>query len=185
MISLEILKTQARILAYIIAVATSVLTFLNIKGKINLRIGFSLARGLIFFGIVYLPLVDQPRISISIALLIIGTVLLISGVILVLWGSKQLMNTKLHGVKGIPETIITTGLYSIIRHPMNLGFLCAFTGWYVVWAGVYSLYLLLILLIALVIETFWEEKNLERIFGDKYREYKKKTGMFFPKLRKR
>ena len=50
------------------------------------------------------------------------------------------------------------------------------------WSGVYSLYFLAVFIIVFVIETFWEERNLEKAFGDRYTEYKKKVGMFFPKI---
>jgi len=185
MTPIEIIKSQAWIIVLIIAAIICVLTFLKVKGKASYRIKMSLVRGLIFFVIFYLPLVDQPRISSTITLPIIGTFLLISGIILVVVGSKELTKTELHGIKGIPEEIITTGLYGIIRHPINLGFICTFAGWYIVWSGVYSLYFLPILIIGLVIETFWEERNLQKVSGDRYKEYKKKVGMFFPKTRKK
>ena len=178
----EIITSQAWIIVLIIAIIISVLTYLKIKGKVVLRVGFSLVRGVIFFAIFFLPLIDQPKLSVSIALPIIGMVLLLSGIVLVVFGSKELTKTGLHGAEGIPERIIKTGLYSVIRHPINLGFICIFTGWYIAWSGVYSLYLLPILIIGLVIETFWEERNLQRVSGDEYKEYKKKVGMFFPKI---
>jgi len=185
MTPIAIIKSQAWSMVLIIAVIISAITFLKVKGKVSYRIRLSLARGLIFFAIIYLPLVDQPRISSTIALPIIGIVLLLSGIILVVLGSKELTKTELHGIKGIPEEIITTGLYSMIRHPINLGFICTFVGWYIVWSGVYSLYFLPILIIGLVIETFWEERNLQKVSGDRYKEYKKKVGMFFPKIRRK
>ena len=111
-----------------------------------------------------------------------GTILLIFGVIIVFIGSKQLTKAELHGIKGIPKEIITEGLYGIIRHPVNLGLMFTFTGWYILWSGVYSLYFLAVFVIVFVFETFWEERNLEKAFGDGYTEYKKKVGMFFPKI---
>lgn len=158
-------------------------TLLKVKAKAGIKIGLTLTRALVFFVIIYLPLIDQPRISDTIALPIIGMVLVPSGIVLIVLSSRELMKTEFHGVKGIPEKIITTGPYRIIRHPTNVGFISAFAGWYLVWAGVYSLWLLPILIICFVIETFWEERNLERVFGDEYGEYKKKVGMFFPKIR--
>jgi len=185
MILLEIIKSQAWSIVLIIAMIMSVLAFLKVKGKVSFRIRLSLVRGLVFFAILYPPLIDQPKISGTIALPIIGTVILLSGIILVVLGSRELTKTELYGIKGIPEEIITTGLYSIVRHPINLGLIYTFAGWYIVWAGAYSLYFLPILTIGLIIETFWEERNLERVFGDRYKEYKKKVGMFFPKIRKK
>ena len=96
-----------------------------------------------------------------------GIVLLLFGVILVAIGSKQLTKTDLHGIKSIPEEIIAKGLYGIIRHPVNLGFMFTFAGWYIVWSGVYSLYFLAVFIIVFVFETFWEERNLGKAFGDR------------------
>jgi len=153
-----------------------------LKGGIGYRIAWSLVRGLIFFTLFYIPLIKQPRILGSTALAITGIVLLLFGIILIVIGSRQLTKANLHGIKGIPEEIITKGLYGIIRHPVNLGLMLTFSGWYILWSGVYSLYFLIVFIIVFVFETFWEERNLEKAFGDKYTEYKRKVGMFFPKI---
>jgi len=180
----EIIRSHAWIIVLIIAIITSIATFvsLKLKGGVIYRIIWSLVRGLIFFALFYIPLIEQPRISSNIALPIIGIILLIFGVILVFIGSKQLTKADLHGIKGIPKEIITKGLYSIIRHPVNLGLMFTFAGWYILWSGVYSLYFLAVFIIVFVFETFWEERNLEKAFGDGYTEYKKRVGMFFPKI---
>ena len=180
----EIVRTDAWIIVLIIAIITSIATFvsLRLKGGAIYRIIWSLVRGLIFFALFHIPLIEQPRISSNMALPITGIFLLLFGVILVVIGSKQLMKANLHGIKGIPEELITKGLYGIIRHPVNLGLMFVFAGWYILWSGVYSLYFLAIFIIVFVFETFWEERNLEKAFGDGYTEYKKKVGMFFPKI---
>ena len=176
-------QDQAWIVVLIIAAIVGVLTFFEMKGKVGFKIGFSIFRGALFFLLFYIPLFNQPRISGIPALPIIGIIFLIFGIILTATGSKQLMKTDLQGVKGIPDEIITDGLYSVIRHPVNLGLMFTFTGWYLIWTGIYSLYFLAVFLIVFVIETFWEERNLEKEFGDSYKEYKQKVGMFFPKIK--
>ncbi len=180
----EGLKSQAWIVILIIALVISVLTFFRMKGKLLFRIGFSLIRAPIFFILFYIPIFKQPRISDIIILPIIGCALLIIGMIMAIVGSKQLMKTNLSGVKGIPEQIITTGLYSIIRHPINLGLMLTFAGWYIIFSGVYSLCFLVIFIIFFALETLWEERNLEKAFGEKYTEYKKRVGMFLPKIKR-
>lgn len=175
-------QDQAWIVVLIIAVIVSILTFIEMKGKVGFKIGLSIIRGFIFFLLFYNPLFSQPRISGIPALPMIGIVFLIFGIILTVVGSKQLMRTDLQGVKGIPDEIITDGLYSVIRHPVNLGLMFTFAGWYIIWSGIYSLYFLAVFLIVFVIETFWEEKNLEKSFGDSYKDYKQNVGMFFPKI---
>ena len=181
---IEIIRSHAWIIVVIIAIITSIASFmsLKIKGGVNYRIIWSLVRGLIFFALFYIPLIGQPRISSNITLPIIGIILLIFGLILVFIGSKQLTKADLQGIKGIPKEIITKGLYGIIRHPVNLGLMSTFAGWYVLWSGVYSLYFLAVFITVFIFETFWEERNLEKAFGDGYTEYKKKVGMFFPKI---
>ncbi len=160
----------------------------QVKGKqialslVGLAIGSTLARALAFVVIICLPLIDQPRISDTIVLPIIGMILVLFGIFLVIIATRELSKAEFRGGRGIPEKVITTGPYSIIRHPATVGFISAFAGWSLVWAAVYSLCLVPILIIAVVIETSWEERNLEKAFGDEYREYKKKVGMFFPKI---
>lgn len=181
---IENLQPQAWIIALIVAAIISVLTFLEIKGTVLLRIGLSLVRGIIFFLLFYIPLFPQPRIAGAPALPIAGIVLLVFGILLAVVGSRQLLQTDLHGVTGVPDKIITTGLYGVIRHPVNLGLMFTFAGWYMIWSGVYSLLFLAAFLVVFVLETLWEEKNLEKVFGDGYKEYKQRVGMFFPKIKK-
>jgi protein-S-isoprenylcysteine O-methyltransferase Ste14 len=184
MIAVENFQDPVRIVLIIIAVIVSVLTFLKMKlSKVGYKIGFSIIRGFIFFTLFYIPFFNQPRLSGIPALPIIGIVFLIFGIILTVVGTKQLMTTNLQGIKGIPEKIVTDGLYSVIRHPVNLGLMFTFAGWYIMWAGIYSLYFLVAFLIIFIFETFWEERNLEKEFGDGYKEYKQKVGMFFPKIK--
>jgi len=163
----------------------------QVKGKqisfslLCLGIGSTLARALGFFVIIYLPLINQPRISDSIFLRFIGIFLAVFGIVLLVVATRELSKTEFHGGKGIPDKVVTTGPYSVIRHPANVGFISAFAGWSLVWAAVYSLCLVPILITVLVIESFWEERNLEKVFEDEYIEYKKKVGMFLPKLRRK
>lgn len=174
---------EGLIIAIIVAASMSLSLILKVKAKTSTKLGLALARGLVFFIIVYLPLIDQPRVSGTIVLPIIGTIILLFGITLTVLSSRELLKTEFHGGKAgaLPEKIIKTGPYSIVRHPANLGFMSTFTGWYLYWGGLYSLCLLPILIIFLIAETFWEEQNLEKVFGDEYKEYKKEIGMFIPK----
>ena len=77
-------------------------------------------------------------------------------------------------------SIITTGLFRYIRHPLYLslilgGFgILAKNGGYVQWT------LALINLIALIITAKVEEKEMIKKFGDDYTDYMRKTKMFIP-----
>lgn len=152
------------------------------EGSFRILVVSILGRALAVFVFVYAPLIEQPRISDTIILPVIGIIFVLFGIVLVVVAAKELSKTKFHGGRGIPERIITTGPYGIIRHPAYVGSIGIFAGWSLFWAAVYSLCLLLILIIALTIGVRWEERNLEKALGDEYKEYKKKVGMFFPKI---
>jgi protein-S-isoprenylcysteine O-methyltransferase Ste14 len=178
------ITVEGLIIAIVVAMILSLSLLLKVQAKASIKLGLALARALVFFIIIYLPLIDQPRISGNIALPIIGTIILLFGIILTVLSSRELLKTEFHGGKAgaLPEKIIKTGPYNIIRHPANLGFMSTFAGWYLAWSGVYSLFLLPILIIVFIVETFWEERNLEEIFGDEYKKYKKEVGMFIPNM---
>jgi methanethiol S-methyltransferase len=179
---IEMIREYAWILVLFIALAVIWLTYTKMKGTPLFRIGFGLFRAVLFFGIFYNPLMNQPRIG-TMSMPISGCIVLLLGIILNVIGTKELVKTKLGGVKGIPDRIITTGIYRIIRHPINLGFMLIFCGWYVMWAGIYSLYFLPVLIILFIIVSFYEEKNLIKVFGEEYQAYKKEVGMFIPKIK--
>lgn len=83
------------------------------------------------------------------------------------------------------ETIVTTGSYSVIRHPQYLGGLLSHTGIsFLLSAGFALLFTPLIVLLIYLISRK-EEIELIREFGKEYEEYKKKVPMLIPQLRLR
>lgn len=135
--------------------------------------------------LISLPLIEQPRITYNI-ILPVGIFLIVFGIILNIIVSRQLTNLKFH-MKGLgtPEHLITTGLFRIIRHPSSLGVISIMIGWYLAWGALYCIYFVApIIIIGIFVENKFEEKNLENHFGDEYRLYKKKVGMYFPLIRK-
>lgn len=179
------IKNYAWIFVVLISLLVLWGTINKMKGKIFFRVSFGLLRALIFFAIFFNPLLNQPSLPSMIFFEVGGMILLLIGLTLCLAGIKELVKTRLGGIKGIPDKIITTGFYAVIRHPINLGFILVFCGWYIMWTGAYSMIFLPILVTAFVIVSFYEEKNLIKAFGDEYLEYKKRVGMFIPKPGKR
>jgi protein-S-isoprenylcysteine O-methyltransferase Ste14 len=80
------------------------------------------------------------------------------------------------------ESIVTSGVYSIIRHPQYFGGILAHIGFSFLLSGLYSL-IVTPLVIALVYIISWkEETELTKEFGQKYAEYKRKVPMLVPKI---
>lgn len=73
----------------------------------------------------------------------------------------------------------------MVRHPQyasGIGFLF---GWFLLWGGLYSLAVLPILVLVICLQARIEEKLvLEEQFGEEYEQYKKRVGMFVPRLRR-
>ena len=89
-------------------------------------------------------------------------------------------NTK----KQIADFLNSTGIYSLVRHPLYLGN-------YLIWIGIaiftYNIYFIIIvsLLFWIYYERimFAEEKFLERKFGEKYLKWTNDTPVFIPSLK--
>jgi protein-S-isoprenylcysteine O-methyltransferase Ste14 len=79
-------------------------------------------------------------------------------------------------------TLVTTGPYRVVRHPLYMNAALVFAAlslvtrswWFVAW--------IVPALVLLSIRTRTEEANLEARFGDAWRAYAARTGRFFPKV---
>jgi protein-S-isoprenylcysteine O-methyltransferase Ste14 len=95
--------------------------------------------------------------------------------------SGQKLTPKAHGT----SRLMTSGIYSSVRHPHNLANMLLGLGI----AFGFKSAMGLVIAIAFIILGYWftlvEEGLLTRQFGDGYREYKAKVPMFIPKPRKR
>lgn len=81
------------------------------------------------------------------------------------------------------HTLITSGIYKYIRHPMYAAHLVWAIGQIMIlhnWIAGYSF--LVTMLPFYFYRTWKEEEMLIEEFGDEYREYKRKTGALFPKF---
>ena len=124
-----------------------------------------------------------PVFSFSIPLLhlIICTPFLVPGAWLAIRGVKAttLKVAEMHRT----EKIVTTGVYSIVRHPQYLGGWLAHVGISFLLSAWYSLLSAALIVILIYLMSRKEEEELVREFGKEYEDYKKKVPMLVPRLR--
>ena len=81
------------------------------------------------------------------------------------------------------ERVISTGVYSRVRHPQYLGAILSHIGASFLLSAYYSL-LVTVLVIAINWVLCWkEEKELVREFGEEYLKYRVSVPMLFPRIR--
>ena len=95
------------------------------------------------------------------------------------WNSKQQFDR-------LPKKniLITTGVYSKIRHPTYLGQILVIYGLAILFPSIPILLASVMFHIYLVlIHSRVEERQLEKAYGKEFIEHKKKTGAFLPRIR--
>ena len=124
-----------------------------------------------------IPLPDWFR------LIMVGAAVL--GLSFVLWGYYVLGKNWAPSVSGVREdtVLVTTGLYGFVRHPIYLGIFISLSALALMVANLFVLLPTVALLIVLYVSIDEEEVILIDRFGDEYREYKKRTPRFIPRLR--
>lgn len=106
----------------------------------------------------------------------ISNVIILTGMLLVIFGWKKIFRTK--------NQLVTTGIYSRVRHPQYLGFLLITLGMNVLWVTFSTLILWPILAFLYHRLAKEEDKQMEDEFGEEFLEYKNKVPTFIPKLQK-
>jgi protein-S-isoprenylcysteine O-methyltransferase Ste14 len=81
--------------------------------------------------------------------------------------------------------LVTNGIYSYTRNPIVLGYALLPLGMGLLFRslGMTILIPALVLVIMIIRIKKWEEPDLEKRFGEKYHEYKRKTPFLFPRVR--
>ena len=132
--------------------------------------------------LIYLPFTTQPRMSDILLWRILGMAITLVSVVLLVLARLEFRKVVMWA-KDLPPKLVTTGAYSVMRHPQYLGFITFFVGWSLFWDAVYCLYLIPAIIFLHWLEAFLEEKYiLERTFGQAYEDYERKVGMFWPRL---
>ena len=111
----------------------------------------------------------------------LGVVLFAAGGALRLWPVFVLGN-RFSGLVAIQSghTLVTNGVYGVIRHPSYLGLLINSVGWSLAFRSGVGLILTLLLILPLLARISAEEKLLRGQFGDAYNVYCSHTWRLIP-----
>lgn len=105
----------------------------------------------------------------------------ISGMIILLWAVWEMKKSKLQIFPDVERdaTLIKTGPYKLIRHPMYTGVILLCLGLLISNITIGGIFFFIILLIDLVAKLHYEEKLLIKHFAE-YTNYRKKTKKLIP-----
>ena len=107
----------------------------------------------------------------------LATLVLLAGWYLARRGMKAVFGTK----REQPE-VISTGVYSIVRHPIYTGAILFYLGSTIITLSLASAGFITVIIGFYYAISKYEERILTEAFGNDYLEYKKKTGMLLPRL---
>lgn len=117
----------------------------------------------------------------------LGYMLATFGTILLVKSTKQIQLKQFLGLSSSEKSpiLITTGLYSRVRHPLYLGLILIFLGYVLVSASYTAIVHFSCLVLYLPFGMYFEEKNLVDQFGQAYQNYQKSVPMILPRWGKK
>jgi protein-S-isoprenylcysteine O-methyltransferase Ste14 len=110
--------------------------------------------------------------------LVLAVPVLIAGWILARGGMKAVFGTA----RDKPG-VISSGVFRIVRHPIYTGAILFYLGAILMTMSIVSAAVWVLIIGFYIYISRYEERILTEAFGNDYLEYKKKTGMLFPKFR--
>jgi protein-S-isoprenylcysteine O-methyltransferase Ste14 len=111
----------------------------------------------------------------------IGTVLMLIGAGLIMVGWREIYRRYWRKEQGQGQ-LVTNGIYGLIRHPQYTGFMLITLGMLLDWATLPLLLMWPILCIIYYRLARREERDMAQEFGEQYRLYQQRTGMFLPRI---
>jgi class 3 adenylate cyclase/protein-S-isoprenylcysteine O-methyltransferase Ste14 len=115
------------------------------------------------------PVLDHARVA--------GGLLIVLGLIVLLAGAVPLYWSKIRR-----RGAVTGGIYRLVRHPQYLGLAMMGLGTLLLWPRFLVLVAFVTMLFLYRQLAGWEEAQCLARFGDSYRAYRERTGMFLPHL---
>jgi protein-S-isoprenylcysteine O-methyltransferase Ste14 len=84
-----------------------------------------------------------------------------------------------------PDSVVAAGAFRYVRHPLYLASILTYLGLTTSTASLLSLALLVGIFVFHDFIATYEEKLLEKRFGEEYRKYKQRTGKWVPRIDKK
>jgi len=179
----------------VVAIVTLLLSVVTIFSRVNLSSGEREDRGnrwviaaLIILGLLqaYLPAYTDRKGFWTFdgdSLRWLGVVLFIVGGVLRIW-PVFVLGHRFSGLVAIQpgHTLVTTGMYGVIRHPSYLGLLVNSLGWAFAFRSGVGVLLMLLTIPPLVARIRSEETLLHTQFGAEYDAYRARTSRLIPGL---
>jgi protein-S-isoprenylcysteine O-methyltransferase Ste14 len=81
-----------------------------------------------------------------------------------------------------PTGVVSTGAFRYVRHPLYCGSILFYLGLAVSTASLFSLALLMVIFVFYNYIASYEEKWLDKRFGEGYRSYRIRTGKWVPRI---
>ncbi len=131
------------------------------------------------------PILENTSITIPIINFSIPLIHLVISIPFVWLGVWLLINAVKSLSRKVSEThrvekIVTTGIYSTVRHPQHLGWFLVQVGFTFLLSGWYALLAIPLILGLLYLLSRKEEAELIKEFGKEYETYKRRVPMFIP-----
>jgi len=113
----------------------------------------------------------------------LGVVLFAAGGALRIW-PVFVLGHRFSGLVAIqPEhTLVTSGIYGVIRHPSYLGLLVNSLGWALAFRSIFGVLLTALTIAPLLARITAEEKLLRAQFGNAYDAYRRRTWRLIPRM---
>lgn len=126
-----------------------------------------------------LPYCSQPRFELAGLHVPLGIIAMAAGLALVI----PVLRVKWTTGPDASETLRTSGLYGVVRHPGYLGNVLLGLGWALVFRSTIGVALTVVWWLGFVFHALIEEASLERTYGIAYRDYKARVrGRLLPRL---
>lgn len=119
-------------------------------------------------------------------LIILGTGMIVSGCVVNINGRHNLGRNWANQIKIYQEqTLVQTGMYQIVRHPLYASIILMFYGACLVYQNIISFIAVSVIFVPFMYYRANQEENLLLQRFPQYQEYRRNTGMLFPKVLKR